>query len=63
VLLNAGAALLLADRARDLEGGVALARVTLDAGAPAALLERLRASRTGAEREALDEPRAGATRS
>jgi anthranilate phosphoribosyltransferase len=48
VLLNAGAALLLADRAGDLESGVALARVTLDAGAPAALLDRLRTSRTGA---------------
>jgi anthranilate phosphoribosyltransferase len=52
VLLNAGAALLLADRARDLEAGIALARATLDAGIPAGLLERLRASRSNAEREA-----------
>ena len=50
VLLNAGAALLLADRARDLEGGIELARATLDAGLPAGLLERLRASRASAER-------------
>jgi anthranilate phosphoribosyltransferase len=52
VLLNAGAGLLLADRARDLEGGIALARATLDAGLPAVLLEGLRASRANAEREA-----------
>ena len=52
VLLNAGAALLLAERARDLEGGIELARATLDAGVPAALLERLRASRESAERAA-----------
>jgi anthranilate phosphoribosyltransferase len=51
VLLNAGAALLLADRAPDLEAGIALARATLDAGLPAELLERLRASRANAERE------------
>jgi anthranilate phosphoribosyltransferase len=52
VLLNAGAALLLADRAPDLEGGIALARTTLEAGLPAGLLERLRASRASAERAA-----------
>jgi anthranilate phosphoribosyltransferase len=52
VLLNAGAALLLADRARDLEGGIALARAMLDTGLPAVLLEGLRASRANAEREA-----------
>lgn len=56
VLLNAGAALLLADRARDLEGGIELARTTIDAGLPAALLERLRASRANAEREAEGTP-------
>jgi anthranilate phosphoribosyltransferase len=51
VLLNAGAALLLAGRASELKSGVALARATLDSGAPAALLERLRASRAAGERE------------
>ena len=52
VLLNAGAALHLADRARDLEAGITLARATLDAGLPTGLLERLRASRASAERGA-----------
>jgi anthranilate phosphoribosyltransferase len=45
VLLNAGAALLVAERAADLGAGIALARVVLDAGRPAALLERLRAAK------------------
>ena len=52
VLLNAGAALLLADRARNLEDGIALARATLDADRPAILLEGLRAARVRAERAA-----------
>jgi anthranilate phosphoribosyltransferase len=64
VLLNAGAALLLADRAGDLEGGIELARGTLDAWLPAGLLERLRASRADAERaaEGAHPAEAGATR-
>jgi anthranilate phosphoribosyltransferase len=45
VLLNAGAAFVVADRAADLAAGVELARATLDSGAPAALVDRLRASR------------------
>jgi anthranilate phosphoribosyltransferase len=45
VLLNAGVALLLAGRAADLADGIALARATVDAGQPAALVERLRAAR------------------
>ncbi len=54
VLLNAGAALLLAGQAPDLEAGIALARATFDAGLPAALLGRLRASRVSAEQEAVE---------
>jgi anthranilate phosphoribosyltransferase len=42
VLLNAGAALLIAGRARDLRAGVGLAARTIDGGAAAALLIRLR---------------------
>jgi anthranilate phosphoribosyltransferase len=62
VLLNAGAALLLADRVPDLAGGVALARATLDAGEPCALIERLRASRTASESERAAASEAGAMR-
>jgi len=40
VLLNAGAALEVAGRTADLEGGVALAAETIDSGAAAAALER-----------------------
>lgn len=45
VLLNAAAGFLAASRAADLGDGVLLARATLDSGAPAALLERLRDER------------------
>jgi anthranilate phosphoribosyltransferase len=45
VLLNAAAAFTVAGRAPNLAAGIELARATLDAGAPAALLQRLRASR------------------
>ena len=44
VLLNAGAALVVAGRADDLDAGIALARATLDAGAGRVLLDRLRAA-------------------
>jgi len=49
VLLNAGAALVVAGRAADLAGGVALARAVVAGGAAVALLERLRAERREAE--------------
>ena len=45
VLLNAAAAFHVAGRADSLADGVALAALTIDGGAPAALLERLRAER------------------
>jgi anthranilate phosphoribosyltransferase len=48
VLLNAGAAFLVAGRASDLAGGVALAASTIDEGLPAVLLGRLRAARASA---------------
>ncbi len=41
VLLNAGAALIIAGRARDLREGVALAADTIDSGKAAAVLDRL----------------------
>ncbi|HUH07016.1 MAG TPA: anthranilate phosphoribosyltransferase, partial [Egibacteraceae bacterium] len=44
VLLNAGAALLVAGRARTLSNGVALAGRALDSGQAAGLLDRLRSS-------------------
>jgi anthranilate phosphoribosyltransferase len=46
VLLNAGAALMAAGRVADLRAGVALAAATIDSGAPAALLGRLRAAKS-----------------
>jgi anthranilate phosphoribosyltransferase len=49
VLLNTGAALLVAGVAEDLGEGVAAARSALDAGRPASLLARLRAERSAAE--------------
>ena len=49
VLLNAGAALLVASRAASLGDGVELARATLEGGAPRALLSRLRGSREAHE--------------
>jgi anthranilate phosphoribosyltransferase len=52
VLLNAGAALVVAGVADALEAGVAAATAALDAGRPAELLGRLRAERSAAEAEA-----------
>jgi anthranilate phosphoribosyltransferase len=49
VALNAGAALLMAGRAEDLRGGVALATETIDSGAAREQLECLRASAAAAE--------------
>jgi anthranilate phosphoribosyltransferase len=49
VLLNAGAALLVADAVDDLGAGVERAALTIDAGLTAELLERLRARRLVAE--------------
>jgi anthranilate phosphoribosyltransferase len=45
VLLNAGAAFVVAGRAAGMADGIDQARATLDAGAPAALLRRLRAAK------------------
>lgn len=45
VLLNAGAAFVVAGRASDLSDGIARAAATIDSGAAAALLTRLRAGR------------------
>ncbi len=49
VLLNAGAALELAGSAGSLGDGVALAAATIDSGAAADRLERLRGRRVGVE--------------
>ena len=49
VLLNAGAALVAAGRARDIAEGIDAARAALDAGKPADLLARLRSERLAAE--------------
>jgi anthranilate phosphoribosyltransferase len=49
VLLNAAAALVVADRAATLEAGIALAAEAIDDGRAAALLEGLRAERRRAE--------------
>jgi anthranilate phosphoribosyltransferase len=48
VLLNSAAAFLAAGRTDDLAGGVALARETIDGGAPVRLLASLRAERAAA---------------
>ena len=40
-ILNAAAALLVADRARDLEGGILLARKSIDSGEAEGRLDRL----------------------
>jgi len=48
VLLNAGAAFMVAGRAPDLESGIVLAATTIDSGAAAATLERLRAWKAAA---------------
>jgi anthranilate phosphoribosyltransferase len=52
VVLNAGAALLLADRAGDLRAGVELARETIASGAALAQLQRLRDSLREASEQA-----------
>jgi anthranilate phosphoribosyltransferase len=49
IVLNAGAALLAADRSTDLRGGIELAATTLDSGRPADLLEQLRAAKREAD--------------
>ncbi len=49
VLLNAGAALLVAGRVENLEEGIELAALTIDAGLATELLERLRADRRRTE--------------
>ncbi len=49
VLLNAGAAFVVAGRAPDLADGVALAAATIDAGAAAGLLARLRDEKLAAD--------------
>jgi anthranilate phosphoribosyltransferase len=49
VLLNAGAALQVAGRSATLAEGVSLAAATIDSGAAAERLERLRARRVRAE--------------
>lgn len=56
VLLNAGAGFLAAGRAGDLAEGVALAAATIDAGAVAALLARLRAERSAVDRLRAETP-------
>lgn len=48
ILLNAGAALVVAGKAGDLAGGITLARDALDGGLPRDLLARLRAERAAA---------------
>lgn len=55
VLLNAGAAFVVADRARNLAEGIELAVASIDSGAGSSLLERLRADRRAVEaRRALE---------
>jgi len=59
VLLNAGAALLVAGRTETIEDGILLAAATIDAGTAQALLERLRAEKQAADRaRAADAERA-----
>ena len=54
VLLNAGAALVAAGRARDIAEGIEIARDALDSGRPAGLVERLRAEKAAADAAAAD---------
>jgi len=49
VLLNAGAALVAAGRARDIAQGIEIARDALDSGRPAGLVERLRGEKASAD--------------
>ena len=56
VLLNAGAALVAAGVAREVGEGIDLARATLDAGKPRALLARLRAEKAAADALAVASP-------
>jgi anthranilate phosphoribosyltransferase len=60
VLLNAGAALLVAGVVDAMEEGIERAALTIDAGLGAELLERLRAERRIAEAAAADRPTATA---
>jgi anthranilate phosphoribosyltransferase len=59
VLLNAGAALLVAGAVDSLEAGIERAALTIDAGLGTELLERLRAERRDAEAAAAAETAAG----
>ena len=61
VLLNAGAAFVVAGRADRIPAGIALAAVTIDDGAAAALLARLRDERREAEPRAAAATAATAT--
>jgi anthranilate phosphoribosyltransferase len=54
VLLNAGAALVAAGRARDIPEGIEIARDALDSGRPAGLVERLRAEKLAADAAAAE---------
>ncbi len=56
VVLNAGAALVAAGRSATLAEGVAAAAATLDAGTPAALLERLRGEKVAADAATAETP-------
>lgn len=60
VLLNAGAALLVAGAVDSLEAGIDRAGLTIDAGLGSELLERLRAERRGAEALRADAEAEGA---
>jgi anthranilate phosphoribosyltransferase len=61
VLLNAAAGLTVAGRTATLADGIALARATIDAGAPGRLLASLRAERTAHDREVAAAAAEGAT--
>jgi anthranilate phosphoribosyltransferase len=56
VLINAGAGLLAAGRAEQLEGGIELAALTIDSGLAAQLLESLRAEKQAADAAQAAEP-------
>ena len=58
VLLNAAAALLVADRVSTLAAGIPLAAATIDSGAATALLARLRAAKTARDAARAESARA-----
>jgi anthranilate phosphoribosyltransferase len=60
VVLNAGAALLAAGRVEQLEGGIELAALTIDAGLASQLLENLRAEKRAADSGARTDDAAAA---